>query len=151
MLPRFNEHCDRARKSHEFRKIHYLKSHCILGDGTDECSAWTFLFNHKSARCLDMASCSLILLTVSLHVCRRTERTKVFEMVLKINFSNGCGCLCSQINIPFDPKVRILSSFANILSSAIPVVIVNFKVVTAKMSFNIFMGMQPLPRGLKCL
>lgn len=36
---------------------------------------------------------------------RRTERTKVFEMVLKINLSNGCGCLCSQINIPFDPKV----------------------------------------------
>ncbi|KAI6688711.1 hypothetical protein NL676_025539 [Syzygium grande] len=36
---------------------------------------------------------------------RRTERTKVFEMVLKINFSDGCGCLCSQINIPFDPRV----------------------------------------------
>ncbi|KAF8031718.1 hypothetical protein BT93_D0821 [Corymbia citriodora subsp. variegata] len=44
---------------------------------------------------------------------RRTERTKVFEMVLKINLSDGCGCLCSQINIPFDPKISTNCSNPN--------------------------------------
>ncbi|KAK9268720.1 hypothetical protein L1049_000481 [Liquidambar formosana] len=36
---------------------------------------------------------------------RRTVLTKEFEMVLKLNFSDGCGCLCTEIKIPVDFKV----------------------------------------------
>ncbi|XP_065862653.1 NAD-dependent protein deacetylase SRT1 [Euphorbia lathyris] len=36
---------------------------------------------------------------------RRTAPSEKFEIVLKLNFSDGCGCLCTQINIPFGFKV----------------------------------------------
>ncbi|XP_043810907.1 NAD-dependent protein deacetylase SRT1 isoform X5 [Manihot esculenta] len=35
---------------------------------------------------------------------RRTVTTEAFEILLKLNFSDGCGCLCTQINIPFGFK-----------------------------------------------
>lgn len=36
---------------------------------------------------------------------RRTLETKAFELVLKLNFSEGCGCPSIEINIPVDFKV----------------------------------------------
>lgn len=36
---------------------------------------------------------------------RRTVKTKIFEVLLKLNFSDGCGCLSSQIKVPIDFKV----------------------------------------------
>ncbi|XP_015900391.3 NAD-dependent protein deacetylase SRT1 isoform X2 [Ziziphus jujuba] len=36
---------------------------------------------------------------------RRTLQTKSFEMVLKFNFSDGCGCSSTEINIPIDFQV----------------------------------------------
>ncbi|XWS09660.1 hypothetical protein CRYUN_Cryun39dG0008400 [Craigia yunnanensis] len=33
---------------------------------------------------------------------RRTVRTETFEMFLKLKFSDGCGCLSTQIKIPFN-------------------------------------------------
>lgn len=33
-------------------------------------------------------------------------RSKSFELVLKLNFSDGCGCQSAEINIPVDFKVR---------------------------------------------
>ncbi|KAL5737355.1 hypothetical protein ACOSP7_030116 [Xanthoceras sorbifolium] len=36
---------------------------------------------------------------------RRTITNEVFDIMLKLNFSDGCGCPCTQINIPFDFKV----------------------------------------------
>ncbi|XP_021669720.2 NAD-dependent protein deacetylase SRT1 isoform X2 [Hevea brasiliensis] len=36
---------------------------------------------------------------------RRTVTTETFEILLKLDFSDGCGCLCTQINIPFGFKV----------------------------------------------
>ncbi|KAB1215098.1 NAD-dependent protein deacetylase SRT1 [Morella rubra] len=36
---------------------------------------------------------------------RRTMRSKSFELVLKLNFSDGCGCQSAEINIPVDFKV----------------------------------------------
>ncbi|XP_031407124.1 NAD-dependent protein deacetylase SRT1 isoform X2 [Punica granatum] len=41
---------------------------------------------------------------------RRTERTRAFEIGLKINFMEGCGCSSTNINIPFDSKVSTDSS-----------------------------------------
>ncbi|KDP39268.1 hypothetical protein JCGZ_01025 [Jatropha curcas] len=32
---------------------------------------------------------------------RRTVTTEEFEILLKLNFSEGCGCLCTQISVPF--------------------------------------------------
>lgn len=37
---------------------------------------------------------------------RRTVINETFDIKLKLNFSDGCGCPCTQINIPFDFKVR---------------------------------------------
>ncbi|KAH9804214.1 NAD-dependent protein deacetylase SRT1 [Citrus sinensis] len=36
---------------------------------------------------------------------RRTVINETFDIKLKLNFSDGCGCPCTQINIPFDFKV----------------------------------------------
>ncbi|KAF7831269.1 NAD-dependent protein deacetylase SRT1 [Senna tora] len=36
---------------------------------------------------------------------RRTVSNKVFEMVLKLNFSDGCGCSSIEIDVPIDFKV----------------------------------------------
>ncbi|KAI4307862.1 hypothetical protein L6164_030995 [Bauhinia variegata] len=36
---------------------------------------------------------------------RRTVWDKAFEMVLKLNFSNGCGCSSIEIDVPVDFKV----------------------------------------------
>ncbi|XP_002522742.2 NAD-dependent protein deacetylase SRT1 isoform X2 [Ricinus communis] len=36
---------------------------------------------------------------------RRTVTTESFEIFLKLNLRDGCGCLCTQINIPFGFKV----------------------------------------------
>ncbi|KAE8125374.1 hypothetical protein FH972_020190 [Carpinus fangiana] len=36
---------------------------------------------------------------------RRTMQTKSFELGLKLNFSDGCGCQSVEINIPIDFKV----------------------------------------------
>ncbi|XP_021906115.1 NAD-dependent protein deacetylase SRT1 [Carica papaya] len=36
---------------------------------------------------------------------RRTARAETFEIFLKLNFSDGCGCLSTQINISFDFEV----------------------------------------------
>jgi mono-ADP-ribosyltransferase sirtuin 6 len=33
-------------------------------------------------------------------------RTKSFELVLRLNFGDGCGCQSVEINIPVDFKVR---------------------------------------------
>lgn len=33
---------------------------------------------------------------------RRTGRSETFEIFLKLNFSDGCGCVFTQITIPFD-------------------------------------------------
>ncbi|KAJ7960935.1 NAD-dependent protein deacetylase SRT1 [Quillaja saponaria] len=35
---------------------------------------------------------------------RRTSRTKSFEMILKLNFGDGCGCSCVEIDVPVDFK-----------------------------------------------
>ncbi|XP_031258955.1 NAD-dependent protein deacetylase SRT1-like [Pistacia vera] len=40
---------------------------------------------------------------------RRTITTEVFDIMLKLNFSDGCGCQCTQITIPFDFKVSAKS------------------------------------------
>ncbi|XP_044487592.1 NAD-dependent protein deacetylase SRT1 [Mangifera indica] len=40
---------------------------------------------------------------------RRTITTEVFEIMLKLNFSDGCVCPCTQITIPFDFKVSAKS------------------------------------------
>lgn len=37
---------------------------------------------------------------------RRTGKAKSFEMVLRLNFSEGCGSSHVEINIPVDFKVR---------------------------------------------
>ncbi|KAF5727906.1 sir2-like protein mRNA [Tripterygium wilfordii] len=36
---------------------------------------------------------------------RRTSPNEEFEIVLQLNFSDGCGCLHTLVNIPFDFKV----------------------------------------------
>ncbi|KAJ4725289.1 NAD-dependent protein like [Melia azedarach] len=36
---------------------------------------------------------------------RRTVTNEAFDILLKLNFSDGCGCPCTQIDIPFDFKV----------------------------------------------
>ncbi|XP_057949154.1 NAD-dependent protein deacetylase SRT1 isoform X2 [Malania oleifera] len=36
---------------------------------------------------------------------RRTVKTKPLEMVLRLNFSDGCACKCTQIRIPVNFKV----------------------------------------------
>uniref|UniRef100_A0A7N0RE59 NAD-dependent protein deacetylase SRT1 n=2 Tax=Kalanchoe fedtschenkoi TaxID=63787 RepID=A0A7N0RE59_KALFE len=36
---------------------------------------------------------------------RRTAQRKVFDLVLKLNFSDGCGCPSAQIKVPFGYKV----------------------------------------------
>ncbi|KAK3199990.1 hypothetical protein Dsin_023405 [Dipteronia sinensis] len=36
---------------------------------------------------------------------RRTITNEAFDIMLKLNFSDGCGCLGTQINIPFDFKI----------------------------------------------
>ncbi|KAK7842277.1 nad-dependent protein deacetylase srt1 [Quercus suber] len=38
---------------------------------------------------------------------RRTMQAKSFELVLKVNFIDGCGCQSVEINIPIDFKVSI--------------------------------------------
>lgn len=37
---------------------------------------------------------------------RRTAYNKAFEMVLKLNFGDGCGCSSIEIDVPVDFKVR---------------------------------------------
>ncbi|KAJ0100930.1 hypothetical protein Patl1_03941 [Pistacia atlantica] len=49
-----------------------------------------------------LSSCSLMYI-------RRTITTEVFDIMLKLNFSDGCGCQCTQITIPFDFKVSAKS------------------------------------------
>ncbi|KAF2305559.1 hypothetical protein GH714_006746 [Hevea brasiliensis] len=45
---------------------------------------------------------------------RRTVTTEAFEILLKLNFSDGCGCLCTQINIPFGFKLYIQITHSSI-------------------------------------
>lgn len=35
---------------------------------------------------------------------RRTVTTEAFEIMLKLNFIDTCGCSCTQINVPFNSK-----------------------------------------------
>ncbi|XP_010536736.1 PREDICTED: NAD-dependent protein deacetylase SRT1 [Tarenaya hassleriana] len=37
-------------------------------------------------------------------VKRRTTRSETFEIFLNVNYSDGCGCLSTQVNVPFDFK-----------------------------------------------
>ncbi|KAK6947082.1 Sirtuin family [Dillenia turbinata] len=57
---------------------------------------------------------------------RRTIRTKSFEMMVKLNFSDGCGCSCTMISLPVDfkispewPKYDKNATFKNLKETAI--------------------------------
>ncbi|GAV68817.1 SIR2 domain-containing protein [Cephalotus follicularis] len=49
---------------------------------------------------------------------RRTAEAESFEIMLKLNFSEGCGCPCTEINIPFNFKLQVSSESYNVDNDA---------------------------------
>jgi len=53
---------------------------------------------------------ALTILLVYIYI-RRTAPAEAFEILLKLNFSDGCGCPSIQINVPVNFKVRSLMKY----------------------------------------
>jgi hypothetical protein len=72
------------------------------------CICSLIFFLHLSSLIKFISLCCLNFYTYFDEWClRRTAYNKAFEMVLNLNFGDGCGCSSLEVDVPIDFTVRL--------------------------------------------